>query len=90
VHTRKPLPITAGHGSLICARSSEPVEYSIASNDTLKTGKGSVQGDPEHMKAAFSTGLASLKLETGAEVPVFFVGYSSGSSVAYFEIRRPG
>jgi len=88
IRFRKPLIPLVGEGSLSCARVAQPVTYSITSTDAMKSGKGSVTGAIEHMHAAFSSGLASLTIETGAAISVMFVGYTRGSDTAYFEITR--
>ncbi|MGC1304965.1 MAG: hypothetical protein WA840_21550 [Caulobacteraceae bacterium] len=82
------LPIVSGAGSVAVARTLHAVDYQIATGDKLKSGRGSATGDPEAMRSAFSAGDATLTLEDGRPLSVFFMAHTAGSETAYFEVRR--
>jgi hypothetical protein len=90
MRTQKKLPTTIGEGQLVVARQSYAVAYQIGSADNLKSGKGSATGDPAVMRSAFSAGDATLQMENGQPLPVFFLAHTAGSDTAYFEVRRLG
>lgn len=90
MRTQKKLPVTAGDGKLLIARTPYAVAYQIGSGDNLKSGRGSATGDPEVMRTAFSAGDATLQMENGQPLSVFFLAHTAGSDTAYFEVRRLG
>jgi hypothetical protein len=88
MRSQKKLPTTTGEGQLLVARNSFAVAYEIGSSDKLKSGRGSATGDPDVMRSAFAAGDATLKMEDGRPLPVFFLAHTAGSDTAYFEVRR--
>jgi hypothetical protein len=91
-HARKKLPAFPGTGELKFRGFNGPVAYEILGDpSTLRPGptrlRGSIIATPEIAQAAFREGEAELTLEGGAAYRLVMLGHSSGSEVAYFEMR---
>jgi len=89
---RKQLPAYPGTGELKCRGFRGPVDYEILGEPTtLKPGparlRGSFSASPEVALQAFRDGDGELTLESGATYRITMLGHSSGSGVAYFEMR---
>ncbi|HEY2355888.1 MAG TPA: hypothetical protein VGH86_00450 [Phenylobacterium sp.] len=89
---RKQLPAYLGAGELHCRGFTGPVDYEIQGDpSTLRLGplrlRGRLTATPEVAADAFRAGEAELKLEDGAVFRLTMLGHSSGSDVAYFEMR---
>ena len=89
---RKQLPAHAGAGQLHCRGFTGPVDYEIQGDPaTLRLGplrlRGSFTATAEVAAEAFRAGEAELKLEDGARFRITLLGHSTGSQVAYFEMR---
>jgi hypothetical protein len=76
----------AGEGTLSFSGYRESVVYDFQSDPKLTTGKGSIIGGAEELRAAFKSGYARLKLESGKDLPVTVVAHTEGGDRAYFEI----
>lgn len=76
----------AGEGTLTFAGANESVVYDFQSDPKLTTGKGCIIGRAEELRAAFKSGYARLKLESGRDLPVTVVAHTEGGDRAYFEI----
>ena len=89
---RKQLPAQLGAGELRYRGFQGPVDYEILGEpSSLRLGplrlRGSVIATPEIAAEAFRAGEAELTLEGGAVFRLTMLGHSSGSNVAYFEMR---
>jgi hypothetical protein len=89
---RKQLPAHLGAGELHFRGFTGAVDYEIQGDPaTLRLGplrlRGSFTATPEVAAEAFRAGEGELKLEDGAAFRVVVVGHSTGSNVAYFEMR---
>ncbi|MGZ6016889.1 MAG: hypothetical protein ACXWKM_14215 [Phenylobacterium sp.] len=89
---RKQLPAHLGAGELHFRGFTGVVDYEIQGDPaTLRMGplrlRGSFTATPEVAADAFRAGEVDLKLQDGAAFRVTVVGHSTGSSVAYFEMR---
>jgi len=89
---RKPLPAQLGAGELRFRGFHGPVDYEILGEpSSLRLGplrlRGSLSATPEIAADAFREGEAELTLETGELYRITMLGHSSGSNVAYFEMR---
>lgn len=89
---RKPLPTQLGAGELRCRGFERPVDYEIKGEPaTLRLGPGRLHGSltatPEVAAEAFRAGEAQLRLAGGEVYRITVVGHSTGSDVAYFELR---
>ena len=89
---RKQLPAHLGAGELRYIGFQGPVDYEILGEPTsLRLGplrlRGSFSATPEIAADAFRAGAAELVLEDGATYRLTMLGHSTGSSVAYFEMR---
>jgi len=89
---RKQLPSHLGAGELRFRGFSGPVDYEVLGEpSSLRLGplrlRGSFTATPEVAADAFRAGEAELKLEDGTSFRITLVGHSSGSNVAYFEMR---
>ena len=89
---RKQLPAHLGAGELRYRGFQGPVEYEILGDPTsLRLGplrlRGSFSATPEVAAEAFRAGEAELTLENGAAYRLTMLGHSTGSNVAYFEMR---
>jgi hypothetical protein len=89
---RKQLPAQIGAGQLRCRGFKGAVDYEILGEPTsLRPGparlRGSFSSSPEIAEACFRDGDGELTLESGATYRITMLGHSSGSGVAYFEMR---
>jgi hypothetical protein len=89
---RKQLPVHLGAGELHYRGFSGTVDYEIQGDPaTLRLGplrlRGAFTATPEVAAEAFRAGEGDLKLEDGRAFRVTVVGHSTGSNVAYFEMR---
>lgn len=89
---RKQLPAQQGAGELRYGGFEGSVDYEVRGEPTsLRLGPGRLSGSftttPEVAAEAFRVGEAHLKLEDGAAYRITVVGHSTGSGVAYFELR---
>lgn len=89
---RKQLPACPGTGELKCRSFKGQVDYEILGEpSSLKPGparlKGSLTATPEIALQAFRDGDGELTLQGGAKYRITMLGHSSGSEVAYFEMR---
>lgn len=89
---RKQLPALLGEGELRYRGFEGPVDYEIKGEpSSLRLGPGRLQGSlsatPEVAAEAFRAGEAVLTLEGGAVFRITVVGHSTGSGIAYFEMR---
>ena len=89
---RKLLPAHLGAGDLRFAGFQGPVDYEILGEPgSLRRGhlrlRGSLTATPEVANDAFRAGEGELKLEGGAAFRITVLGHSTGSGVAYFEMR---
>jgi hypothetical protein len=89
---RKQLPAHLGAGELRFRGYSGAVTYEVLGEPaSLRLGplrlRGSLTATPEVAAEAFRAGEAELKLEDGATFRITLVGHSTGSDVAYFEMR---
>jgi hypothetical protein len=91
-HVRKKLPSFLGAGELRFRGFQGPVDYEILGEPSaLRLGpnrlRGSFTSAPETAEEAFRAGEAVLTLEGGATYRLTMLGHSTGSGVAYFEMR---
>jgi hypothetical protein len=89
---RKQLPAYCGAGELRFRGFAGPVEYEIRGEpSSLRPGparlRGSLVATPDVAAEVFRAGEADLKLEDGTSYRIMVVGHSTGSDVAYFEMR---
>jgi hypothetical protein len=89
---RKQLPAHQGAGELRYGGFEGRVDYEVRGEPgSLRLGPGRLSGfftaTPEVAAEAFRVGEAHLKLEDGEAYRITVVGHSSGSGVAYFELR---
>lgn len=89
---RKQLPAHLGAGELRYRGFEGPVDYEIKGEpSSLRLGPGRLHGSltatPEVAAESFRAGEAVLTLEGGAVYRITVVGHSTGSGVAYFEMR---
>jgi hypothetical protein len=89
---RKQLPAHPGTGELRCRSFKGPVDYEILGEPgTLRPGparlRGSLTASPEVAEQAFRDCDGELTLQTGETYRITMLGHSSGSQVAYFEMR---
>lgn len=89
---RKQLPANLGAGELRCRGYRGHVDYEILGEPTtLRPGparlRGSLSATPEVAEQAFRDGDGELTLESGATYRITMLGHSTGSNVAYFEMR---
>jgi hypothetical protein len=89
---RKQLPVFPGAGELHYRGFTGEVGYEIQGDpSTLRMGplrlRGVLTATPEIAAEAFRAGEAELKLQDGASFRITVVGHSTGSEVAYFEMR---
>lgn len=89
---RKQLPSHLGAGELRYRGFEGPVDYEIKGEpNSLKLGParlhGSLTAEPDVAAEAFRAGDAELRLEGGETYRITIVGHSTGSGVAYFEMR---
>jgi hypothetical protein len=91
-HLRKKLPACPGDGELRYRGYRGQVRYEIQGEpSTLRPGparlRGSISATPEVAADAFREGDGFLTLESGAQFRITMLGHSTGSGVAYFEMR---
>ena len=89
---RKQLPAQLGAGELRYRGFQGPVDYEVLGEPSgLRLGplrlRGSFSATPEIADEAFRAGEAELTLEGGSVFRLTIVGHSTGSNVAYFEMR---
>jgi hypothetical protein len=89
---RKQLPAHRGAGELRYIGFQGLVNYEILGEPTsLRLGplrlRGSFSATPEIAADAFRAGEAELTLESGATFRLTMLGHTTGSDVAYFEMR---
>jgi hypothetical protein len=89
---RKQLPAHLGAGELRYIGFQGPVDYEILGEPTsLRLGplrlRGSFSATPDIAADAFRAGEAELTLEGGAAYRLTVIGHTTGSNVAYFEMR---
>ena len=89
---RKQLPAQQGAGEIRFGGYEGAVEYEIRGEPSaLRLGPtrlhGSFTATPEVAAEAFRAGEAHLRLEGGEAFRITVVGHSTGSGVAYFEMR---
>ena len=89
---RKQLPALLGAGELRYRGFQGQVDYQILGEPSgLRLGplrlRGSVIATPEVAAGAFRAGEAELTLEGGSVYRLTILGHSTGSEVAYFEMR---
>ena len=89
---RKQLPAHPGAGELRFRGFAGPVDYEVLGDPaTLRLGplrlRGSLTATPDVAAEAFRAGEAELKLEDGATYRITLLGHSTGSEIAYFEMR---
>ncbi|HEX3699491.1 MAG TPA: hypothetical protein VHV27_02335 [Phenylobacterium sp.] len=89
---RKQLPAYPGAGELHCRGFKGQVDYEILGDPGgLRPGparlRGSLSATPEIAEQAFRDGDGELTLQTGETYRITMLGHSSGSGVAYFEMR---
>jgi len=89
---RKQLPAHLGAGELRYIGFHGPVDYEILGEPTsLRLGplrlRGSFSATPDIAADAFRAGEAELTLEGGAAYRLTVIGHTTGSNVAYFEMR---
>ena len=89
---RKQLPAHLGAGELRYRGFQGPVDYEILGEPAgLRLGplrlRGSIVATPEVAADAFRAGEAELTIEGGSVFRLTMLGHSTGSSVAYFEMR---
>jgi hypothetical protein len=89
---RKQLPAHLGGGELRYIGFQGPVDYEILGEPTsLRLGplrlRGSFSATPDIAADAFRAGEAELTLEGGAAYRLTVIGHTTGSNVAYFEMR---
>lgn len=91
-HARKKLPAFPGVGELHYRGFTGPVDYEILGDpSTLKLGplrlRGSFTASPDIAEQAFREGEGVLSLEGGGTYRITMLGHSTGSNIAYFELR---
>jgi hypothetical protein len=91
-HARKKLPEFPGVGDLKFRGFRGSVDYEILGDPaSLRAGtarlRGSFTASPEIAEAAFREGDGELTLESGTTFRLVMLGHSTGSQVAYFEMR---
>jgi hypothetical protein len=89
---RKQLPAQLGAGELRYRGFHGSVDYEILGEPSgLRLGplrlRGSFTATPEIAGEAFRAGEAELTLEGGSVFRLTVVGHTTGSNVAYFEMR---
>jgi hypothetical protein len=89
---RKQLPANLGVGELRFRGFSGPVDYEVLGEpSTLRLGplrlRGSFKATADVAADAFRAGEAELTLEDGAAFRITLLGHSTGSQIAYFEMR---
>ena len=89
---RKQLPAQLGAGELRYTGFQGAVEYEILGEPTtLRLGplrlRGSFSATPQVAADAFRAGEAELTLESGVAYRLTMLGHTTGSNVAYFEMR---
>ena len=89
---RKQLPAHPGTGELRYRGFKGEVDYEIAGEPTaLRAGpnrlRGRLTSTPEIASEAFQAVEGELTLETGKTFRITMLGHSTGSNVAYFEMR---
>ena len=89
---RKQLPAHLGAGQLRYRGFQGPVDYEIIGDPaSLRLGplrlRGSISATPDVAENAFKAGEAELTVEGGATFRLTMLGHSTGSNVAYFEMR---
>jgi hypothetical protein len=89
---RKQLPAFLGAGQLRCRGFKGSVDYEILGEPgSLRPGparlRGSLTATPEIAEQAFRDGEGELTIETGETFRITMLGHSTGSGVAYFEMR---
>ncbi|THD79903.1 MAG: hypothetical protein E7812_08485 [Phenylobacterium sp.] len=89
---RKQLPAFPGAGELRCRGFKGQVDYEILGDPgSLRPGparlRGSLSSTPEIAEQAFRDGDGELTLQSGETYRITMLGHSTGSSVAYFEMR---
>jgi hypothetical protein len=89
---RKQLPAIPGTGEFRCRGFQGSVDYEILGEPaSLRAGparlRGSLTATPEVAELAFRDGEGVLTLESGAAFRLTMLGHSTGSGVAYFEMR---
>jgi hypothetical protein len=77
-------PPNTGVGELRFARTANPVTYAMSAS-VGRTGKGSMQGEPDCLRSAFRAGDAVLACEDGTLVPIKIVAHTEGGGTAWFE-----
>ncbi len=90
---RKQLPAHLGSGELRFGGFKGEVDYEVLGEPSgLRLGplrlRGSLTATAEIAADAFRAGEAELKLEDGQPFRITVLGHSTGSNVAYFEMRR--
>jgi hypothetical protein len=91
-HARKQPPVCPGTGDLKFRGFRGAVDYQVLGDPTgLRPGPGRLRGSfsaaPEIAEAAFREVDGELTLESGAVYRLTMLGHSTGSGVAYFEMR---
>ena len=91
-HARKKLPAFPGTGDLKFRGFKGAVDYEILGDPaSLRPGtarlRGQITTTPEVAESAFREGEAELTLESGTTYRLQMLGHSTGSEVAYFEMR---
>jgi hypothetical protein len=91
-YARKKLPSFFGTGNLKYRGFEGTVDYEILGDPAgLRYGplrlRGSFNADPTVAEQAFREGEGVLTLEAGQAFRVTFIGHSTGSNTAYFEMR---
>jgi hypothetical protein len=91
-YARKKLPAFPGTGELKFRGFQGSVDYEILGDPaSLRPGparlRGQICATPEIAEAAFRQGDGELTLESGSTFRLTMLGHSTGSDVAYFEMR---
>ncbi len=91
-YARKKLPVQLGSGELRCRSFQGVVDYEITGEPTgLKLGPNRLRGcfsaTPDIAEQAFRDGDGVLTLDSGSPYRITFIGHTTGSNVAYFEMR---
>jgi hypothetical protein len=89
---RKQLPAHPGTGELRCRGFKGQVDYEILGEPgSLRPGparlRGSISATPEVAEQCFRDGDGELTLQSGETFRIVMLGHSTGSGVAYFEMR---
>ncbi|WP_394761834.1 hypothetical protein [Phenylobacterium sp.] len=92
VRLRKQLPAHLGEGELHFRGFTGPVAYEVLGEpSSLRLGplrlRGSFTATPDVAAEAFRAGEAELVLADGAKFRITLLGHSTGSEIAYFEMR---